>query len=211
MVITRSICEINLLRSISFYNAARTFQLWITGDVYTVVGWVIPRPERSKVPSCNSYAGLYLIVFESPRGILTAGGGPGCCNCTSLPIELPIPLIGIGVSAASEMTWILEVTLERVVEGVNEVGGVAGVCDEAIRRAGLGNVLYVEPRDVYLHIDKLLVWMIDYRETLPLIIQGAIGNIKSTQERPNVRVRPVDNGVDTLERRPSWISHISMG
>jgi len=41
------------------------------------------------------------------------------------------------------------VTLERVVEGVKEVGGVSGICEEAIRRAGLGNVLYVEPRDVY--------------------------------------------------------------
>jgi hypothetical protein len=40
------------------------------------------------------------------------------------------------------------VTLERVVEGVNEV---SGICDEEIRSAGLGNVLYVEPRDVYLH------------------------------------------------------------
>jgi len=41
------------------------------------------------------------------------------------------------------------VTLERVVDGVNEVGGVSGVCDEEISRAGLGNVLYVEPREVY--------------------------------------------------------------
>lgn len=58
-------------------------------------------------------------------------------------------------------------TLERVVEGVNEVGGVSGVCDEVIRSAGLGNVLYVEPRDVYLHIDKLLVCMNDYQNGKP--------------------------------------------
>lgn len=42
-------------------------------------------------------------------------------------------------------------TVERPVEDVNEVGGVFGICDEEISRAGLGNVLYVEPREVYLH------------------------------------------------------------
>ena len=36
-------------------------------------------------------------------------------------------------------------------EGVNEVGGFSGICGEEISRAGLGNVLYVEPREVYLH------------------------------------------------------------
>ena len=104
-------------------------------------------------------------------------------------------------------------TLERVVEGVNEVGGVSGICGGVIRSAGLGNVLYVEPREVYLHVEEMsFLCLIDWQNsgTLPLIIQGAIGNIKSTQERPNITVRPVDNGVDTLERRPPWISHISM-
>jgi hypothetical protein len=40
-------------------------------------------------------------------------------------------------------------------EGGNEVGGVSDICDEVvIRSAGLGNVLYVEPREVYLHIQE---------------------------------------------------------
>ena len=33
---------------------------------------------------------------------------------------------------------------------MNEVVGVSGICDDVISRAGLGNVLYVEPREVYL-------------------------------------------------------------
>ena len=45
-------------------------------------------------------------------------------------------------------------TLERVVEGVIEAGEVSGICDE-ISSAGLGKVLYVEPREVYLHIEEI--------------------------------------------------------
>lgn len=60
-------------------------------------------------------------------------------------------------------------TLGRVVEGVNEVG------DEEISRAGLGNVLYVDPREVYLYKrgDKpSCIMMIDWQNgcLLPLII-----------------------------------------
>lgn len=59
-------------------------------------------------------------------------------------------------------------TLGRVVEGVNEVG------DEEISRAGLGNVLYVDPREVYLYKrgDKPSCIMIDWQNgcLLPLII-----------------------------------------
>jgi hypothetical protein len=74
---------------------------------------------------------------------------------------------------ASETTWELE--LEWVVEGVDEVGGVSSICDEEISRAGLGNVLYVEPKEVYLDIEEisLLVfwWLIGRtKEPLPLII-----------------------------------------
>ena len=59
-------------------------------------------------------------------------------------------------TSTSEMTCESEVTLESVVEGVNEVGGVSGICEE-ISSAGLGNVLYVEPRDVYLHIEEISI------------------------------------------------------
>ena len=111
----------------------------------------IPRPERSKVPSCNSYAGLYLIAPS-----LTAGEGPGYCifNCKLLRIEL------VKRISASETTWELELALEWVVEGADEVGGASGICDnEEISRAGLGNVLYVEPKEVYLDIKiSLLVF-----------------------------------------------------
>ena len=47
---------------------------------------------------------------------------------------------------------------------MKEVCGVSGICDELISRAGLGNVLYVDPKDVYLDIEKisvLCVLMID--------------------------------------------------
>jgi hypothetical protein len=38
---------------------------------------------------------------------------------------------------------------------VDEVSGVSSICDEEISRAGLGNVLYVEPKEVYLDIEEI--------------------------------------------------------
>lgn len=111
-------------------------------------GRAIPRPDRSKLPSCNSYAGLYLekfiVVSESPGGTSTAGG-PGCCVCTLFRIELPLR-IGIGVSASPSGD--LEVLVDGAVMEV--VSGFSGV----MRSAGLGEVLYVEPREVYLYIEQ---------------------------------------------------------
>jgi hypothetical protein len=63
--------------------------------------------------------------------------------------------------------------VETVVEGVKEVGGVSGICNEEIRSAGLGNVLYVEPREVYLRYrgdDEPSCVLIDWQKREPLTL-----------------------------------------
>jgi hypothetical protein len=88
---------------------------------------------------------------------LTTGEGPGYCDCDCTLLRIEFGKTWLRTST-SELTCESEVTLESV--GVNEVGGVSGICDEEISRAGLGNVLYVDPREVYLHIEEISVFVL---------------------------------------------------
>lgn len=61
-------------------------------------------------------------------------------------------VVGVSTSASG-----FDITGERVAEGVKVDGagdGVSDSCDEVIRSAGLGKVLYVDPREVYLHMEE---------------------------------------------------------
>jgi hypothetical protein len=79
-----------------------------------------------------------------------------------------------------------------------------------IRRAGFGDVLKVEPRDVYLskagqqRTDRFSLY-------IPLVIQTAVGNVEITKECPNIGIRPINDWVHALELRPTRISHSAMG
>jgi len=91
-----------------------------------------------------------------------ASGVPWCCDgCDNTLLSAGLgPLrvwvddiieestaVGVSTSASG-----FDVTGGRVVEGVKvdeAIDGVSDTCDEVIRSAGLGKVLYVDPREVY--------------------------------------------------------------
>ena len=104
------------------------------------IGAPDPRPSRSKLPSASSYAGRYrssaLSVAGKISGILAVGPKSGKETCGVSTGRLP-------ESRPSE-------------EGNNGRGAGEGGCvighdgEGVMSRAGFRNVLYVEPRDVYL-------------------------------------------------------------
>jgi hypothetical protein len=105
--------------------------------------------------------------------------------------------------------------------------------DGGMSSAGLGNVLYVEPRDVYLRVrghrrfgqimKKATHNAIGRDEAAssdlkkgtqknsPFIIKLTISHPQPPQESPHVRIIPVDDGVYTFEGGPAWVCHISVG
>jgi hypothetical protein len=83
------------------------------------------------------YLEQFIVVSGSP-------GGPGCCICTLFRIELPLRIVGVSASASGDLKVLVDGAVMEVVSGVSGV----------MRSAGLGEVLYVEPREVYLYIEQ---------------------------------------------------------
>ena len=108
-----------------------------------------PRPSLSKVPSNNSYAGLYLHL-ESRRSSNSGGTAVGIGICVGgAGVEV---VVGAGMELAGgvDRDECADVDVDGGPFVVVFVVVVAE--DGGMSSAGLGNVLYVEPRDVYLRV-----------------------------------------------------------
>jgi len=84
----------------------------------------------------------------------------------------------------------------------------------AIRSAGFGNVLYVDPREVYLNKHrkkrKKMGFGIKRKRDLPLVIKRAIAHSQPSQEIPDVCIAPIDNGINAFEVGPTLIRLCAM-
>jgi len=194
-------------------------------------------PARSRLPSASSYAGLYRNVpvrqlsppvdgsagAHSARQVVLGSSattrrqcgpsselfsavqvrsglfamtvsGPKVCDIRGGAGSFSAMHVALGLSAR---------TIREVGKECTESGG------QGTRNAGFGNVLNVDPRDVYLPCpsDRCPLW-IEGNHYIPLVIQCAVRYLQLLKEFPHVRIGPVDDGIDALERRPSGIAHI---
>ena len=89
-------------------------------------------------------------------------------------------------------------------------GGTSEGDGGIIRSAGFGNVLYVDPREVYLTPNIQGFSTRGEEKNLPLIIKRAIANSQPSQKIPDVCIAPIDNGINALKVGPTLIRLCAM-
>jgi len=99
-----------------------------------------PRPQRSRLPSCNLYAGKYLSFLETESIELENEDRD---SDTSID---PLGVVGAWAVQGSGSTFEVEESVSDA--GDDDSSSSDDMLVSGIDRAGFGKVLYVEPRDV---------------------------------------------------------------